>query len=167
MNSNKKEKVSVITLLCIFLVILFFLNLIGTNLSRILFYVTFLIFLAIIYGYTVRKLFNGKTDFDFDSLYIYCLHFFPLTLVLVVEGKIFQNKILYGIIALIVILIYSLYCWAIYLFRCINAINDIKQDKHVFYMKAIKSMLASLLVCLSGTVVIFSLSPQNAGFKVF
>lgn len=166
MNSNKKKKDLDITLPCIILVILFFLNLIGTSLSRILFYVTFFIFLAIIYKFIVQKLFNGKANFNSDSLLIYCLHFFPLALVLVVEGKFFQNKILYGIIALIVILIYSLYFWVIYFARCIKVIIDIKQDKYLFGVRAIKSILTSVLVWLSGTVVILYLSPQNNDFKV-
>lgn len=167
MNLNKK-KVLTTASAAIFTVILAFLYMLKTKylLSNTLVYFTAFLILTSALVYIIVDLFNGKLEFDLDSLSIFCLHFFPLTLVLVVEGLYSQPSTLYGITAIIVIFFYSLYFWFIYLFRCINALNDIKQNKHVFCMKAIKSILASLLVCLSGTVVILSLSPKNTVLKV-
>lgn len=167
MNLNKK-KVLATASAAIFTVILAFLYMLKTKylLSNTLVYFTAFLILTSALVYIIVDLFNGKLEFDLDSLSIFCLHFFPLTLVLVVEGLYSQPNTLYGITAIIVIFFYSLYFWFIYLARCINALNDIKQNKHVFCMKAIKSILASLLVCLSGTVVILSLSPKNTVLKV-
>lgn len=124
--------------------------------------------LFLVTGILIITFFNEKEKFDRDSLGLCSLVLFPLAqlfFVLVIgKGKKVVDKLLkeHVVFAVISILLFLMYFWLIYLFRCKIVIDEIKENWHLFLVKMIKPMLSAVLVCLSAAIIIDSLLGQDS-----
>lgn len=164
MNLNNKKKIvgTLLGITFIFSVILFFMNKVTTGYLLILLILLYV--LAWIYIYLL--FFNGEESFNSYSLFLYIAYIAPLAVLLVPKWIVTQDKFEFGFIAVGIIGICSLCLWGIYFARCRKVIIDIKQDKYLFLARAIKSILTSVLVWLSGVVIILSHFAQNGDKKI-
>ena len=135
---------------------------------KILFPIEAILCLFLVTGILIITFFNEKEKFDRDSLGLCSLVLFPLAqlfFVLVIgKGKKVVDKLLkeHVVFAVISILLFLMYFWLIYLFRCKIVIDDIKENWHLFLVEMIKPMLSAVLVCFSAAIIIDSLLGQDS-----
>ncbi len=123
--------------------------------------------LFFITGLLIITFFNKKEEFNKDSLGLCSALFFPLSqlffVLIIGKGKKGVDKLLKEnvVFTVILILLFLLYFWLIYLFRCKIVIDEIQKNWYIFLVKMIKPMLSAVLVCLSATIIINSLLGQD------
>jgi len=123
--------------------------------------------LFFITGLLIITFFNKKEEFNKDSLGLCSALFFPLSqlffVLIIGKGKKGVDKLLKKNVAfaVILILLFLLYFWLIYLFRCKIVIDEIQKNWYIFLVKMIKPMLSAVLVCLSAAIIINSLLGQD------
>lgn len=166
---NKIKKVKWDTLGIILIVISFLAPILIKSdfILKILFPIETILCLFFVTGILVITFFNKKEKFDRDSLGLCSLVLFPLTqlffVLIIGKGKKGVDKLLkeHVVFTVISILLFLMYFWLIYLFRCKIVIDEIKKNWYLFLVKMIKPMLSAILVCFSAAIIIDSLLGQD------
>lgn len=166
---NKIKKVKWDTLGIILIVISFLAPILIKSdfILKILFLIETILCLFFVTGILVITFFNKKEKFDRDSLGLCSLVLFPLTqlffVLIIGKGKKGVDKLLkeHVVFTVISILLFLMYFWLIYLFRCKIVIDEIKKNWYLFLVKMIKPMLSAILVCFSAAIIIDSLLGQD------
>ena len=134
---------------------------------KILFPIEAILCLFFVTGILIITFFNEKEKFDRDSLGLCSLILFPLGqlffVLIIGKGKKGMDELIkeHVVLAVISILLFLMYFWLIYLFRCKIVIDEIKKNWHLFLVKMIKPMLSAVLVCFSAAIIIDSLLEQD------